>query len=81
MQFVSAVSTSSGEMRACAMALVLLSAGDEGDVGEDEDGGSMFEEPGAQSGTEVGHAGGVVGEWARREAVRAEDASKASSWS
>jgi hypothetical protein len=50
---------------------------DEGNVGEDEDGASVLGKPGAQSDAEVG----VVGERVRREAVRAEDASKASSWS
>jgi hypothetical protein len=46
-------------------------------VGGGQDSGSVLEEPSAQSGAEVGHAGVIVGEWARREAVRAEDASKA----
>jgi hypothetical protein len=40
-------------------------------VEEGENSGSVLEEPGTQSGAEVGHAGGVVGEWARWEAVRA----------
>jgi hypothetical protein len=46
-------------------------------VGGGQDSGSVLEEPSAQSGAEVGHAGVIIGEWARREAVRAEDASKA----